>query len=86
MTPYLYSVEFVFTQEPDDNDDAGEHELRVLVQTAGAGPYLSLQTKRWAFDDPNELNGLLQHAAEAVVPLFARYPGLDNTMIEEPST
>lgn len=71
MTTYLYSVEFVFTQEPDDNDDAGEQELRVLVQTAGAGPYLSLQTKRWAFNNPDELETLLQHATEAVVPLFA---------------
>ena len=77
MTPFLYSVEFVFTQEPDDNDDAGEQELRVLVQTAGAGPYLSLQTKRWAFDDPTELDGLLQRATEAVVPLFARYSGTE---------
>ena len=78
MTPYLYSVEYVFTQEPDDNDDAGEQELRVLVQTAGAGPYLSLQTKRWAFNNPDELEALLQHVADAVVPLFARYQGTDH--------
>lgn len=71
MTLYLCSVEYVFTQEPDSNDDAGEQELRVLVQTAGAGPYLSLHTKRWAFDDPTELEGLLQRATEAVVPLFS---------------
>lgn len=77
MTPYLCSVEYVFTQEPDDNDDAGEQELRILVQTAGAGPYLSLHTKRWAFNNPDELEALLQHATEGIVPLFARYPGTD---------
>ena len=73
MTLYLYSADFVFTQEPDDNDDGGEQELRVSFNTAGAGPYLAIQTKRWAVDQPEALYSLLKPVYRAVEPLFGSF-------------
>jgi len=73
MAPYLYSADFVFTQEPDFNDGGGEQELRVQMQTAGAGPFLVLQTQRWAVDTPEELYAVLKRTYGAAVPLFSQF-------------
>lgn len=60
-TPELTRAEFEFVQDMDDAgaDLNGMQTIIIKVDDAGAGPYFSIQTERWSFDDPAELAGLI---------------------------
>ncbi len=66
----------IFHGDADDNADRGPQyrttELKVTVTHAGSGPYLVIETDRWAFDEPAELIELLEEVKRQCFPLFDR--------------
>jgi len=60
--PRLIAARLTYEQDPDGDDPGGVQELRVEVTDAGAGPYLVIRTRRWAFDSPEQLVAVLEDA------------------------
>lgn len=63
-----------FHGDADDNADRGPQyrttTLKVTVTHAGAGPYLVIETDRWAFDEPAELTAILEKVKKRCFKLF----------------
>ena len=78
MSLYLHTASFYFSQDGDGNDSAPQ-KLRVDVESCGAGPYLIVNTQRWAIDQPHELIDVLVRAHQAAVPLFEHFSGRDDS-------
>ena len=53
------TIEFI---QDGDSISPGMQELQVIIDDAGGGPFLALQTTRWAIDTPAELDPLLKEA------------------------
>jgi hypothetical protein len=71
-TATLMSVKAEWMQDDDDNGNGNTQALTIEMTHAGAGPYLVLETKRWAFDEPEELLTVLDGFSEQVKPLFGK--------------
>ena len=67
--PYLHEITLKFTQDGDDFCNESQY-LNVSLLDAGAGPYLSIETNRWSFNEPKELNRLLKQIQKQCGPLF----------------
>ena len=52
----LQKLEITFTQDNDcmENSDAGQF-LEIYTENGGGGDYFVIKTKRWSFDNINEL-------------------------------
>jgi hypothetical protein len=74
--PMLTRIVATYWQDADSGDPGpGEDQLLTLtLETAGAGPYLVVNTSRWAMDEPEELLRLLQDFVAAGAPLFEKPP------------
>ena len=63
-----------FHSDVDDNADRDPRdqiaELKITVTHAGAGPYLVIETDRWAFDEPAELTAILEKVKKRCFKLF----------------
>jgi hypothetical protein len=73
-TATLMSVRAEWMQDDDDNGNGNTQALTIEMTHAGAGPYLVVETKRWAIDNPEELLEVLDGFSEQVKPLFERKP------------
>lgn len=76
MTIILHSATFIFSQECDCNDDDLQ-ELRVSIEEGGGGPFITISTRRWAFDSGSELSSLLHKIEFTCKPLFALFAEKD---------
>lgn len=76
MSLILHSAQFIFSQ-PGDCCDSAQQELRVTLETGGDGPFLVLNTGRWAINHPQELTDLLGRVQQAAQPVFAYIEGLE---------
>jgi hypothetical protein len=56
----LFSLEAIYTQDPDSCSNESSHELVLSTDNAGAGVYYILSTKRWAFESVDELEGIIK--------------------------
>lgn len=69
----LTCSEVVCTFHGDADDSVQKYdmtELKVTVTHAGAGPYLVIETDRWAFDEPAELTAILEKVKKRCFKLF----------------
>lgn len=78
MSVYCSNVVCTFHGEADDNADRDPRarivELKVTVTHAGSGPYLVIETDRWAFDEPAELLAILENVKKQCFRLFEGGP------------
>ncbi len=71
MKPTLMSVTAVYMQDQDGDQSQGDsQELTLSMTHCGAGPYLVIETDRWAVDSSKELNRLVKQFAAQVEYLF----------------
>lgn len=61
-----------FYDHDDDNHCGEPTELEVQVAHVGAGPFLVIETERWAIDEPCELEAILMQVRNQCYPLFDR--------------
>lgn len=67
MKPTLMSVTAVYMQEADGAQELPTEQTLTLTMThCGAGPYLVIETDRWAVDSSKELNRLVKQFAAQV--------------------
>lgn len=77
MKPTLMSVTAVYMQEADGAQELPTEQTLTLTMThCGAGPYLILETTRWAVDSSKELNRLVKQFAAQVEALFDAEQGV----------
>lgn len=77
MKPTLMSVTAVYMQEADGAQELPTEQTLTLTMThCGAGPYLILETTRWAVDSSKELNRLVKQFAARVEALFDAEQGV----------
>ena len=77
MKPTLMSVTAVYMQDQDGDQSQGDsQELTLSMTHCGAGPYLILETERWAVDSSKELNRLVKQFAAQVEALFDAEQGV----------
>lgn len=77
MKPTLMSVTAVYMQSPDgDDENRGDQTLTLEMTHCGAGPYLVIETERWAVDRPRELNQLVKQFVAQVEALFDASQGV----------
>lgn len=76
MKPTLMSIRAEYVQSPDGDDCTPgypDQTLTLEMTHCGAGPFLVIETERWAFDRPKELHRLVQSFAQ-VATLFDQEP------------
>lgn len=61
---YNLSATYSQTQDGGDPSDEGYQFLRIATDECGGGPYFILETKRWAFDNPQELLDIINEFIE----------------------
>lgn len=68
----IQTVTVTLTQDADDAQgyDAPDQALTLTLQDTGGGPFMILETERWAFDEPKELHRLLKRVWDQTKPLF----------------
>lgn len=78
MKPTLMSVTAVYMQDGDGALEASpvDQTLTLTMTHCGAGPYLILETERWAVDSSKELNRLVKQFAAQVEYLFDAEQGV----------
>ena len=76
--PLLNRLTATYYQDADDCDAGMDQVLTLTLDTAGAGPYLVIQTERWAMNHPKELHRLLKAFVAAGEPLFGKPPCLSD--------
>ena len=61
-----YKLEATYSQEQDCSDpsDEGYQFLRITTEDGGGGPFYILETKRWAFDNVQDLIDLMDEFIE----------------------
>ncbi len=61
-----YHLKATFSQGSDGADpgDEGYQFLRISADDCGGGSFFVIETKRWAFDDPQEVMDLLEEFQE----------------------
>ena len=70
--PVLNRLTATYYQDADGCDPGMDQVLTLTLDTEGAGPYLVIQTERWAMDHPKELHRLLKAFVAAGEPLFEK--------------
>ena len=70
--PMLTRLVATYYQPADECDPGVDQVLTLTLDTAGAGPYLVIQTERWAMNDPKELHRLIKAFVAAGAPLFEK--------------
>jgi len=75
MKSTLMSVTAVYMQDGDGDQDA-DQTLTLTMTHCGAGPYLVVETERWALDCPKEMNRLVKQFAAQVEYLFDASQGV----------
>lgn len=72
MKPTLMSVTAVYMQDGDGALEASpvDQTLTLTMTHCGAGPYLVIDTERWAVESPKELHRLIKRFAAQVEYLF----------------
>ena len=77
MKPTLMSVTAVYMQDQDGDQSQGDsQELTLSMTHCGAGPYLVIETTRWAVDSPKEFTRIVKQFAAQVEALFDAEQGL----------
>lgn len=77
MKPTLMSVTAVYMQDQDGDQSQGDsQELTLSMTHCGAGPYLVIETQRWAVDYPKEFTRIVKQFAAQVEALFDAEQGL----------
>lgn len=76
MKPTLMSVTAIYMQDSDGGASDSSQTLTVTMEHCGAGPYLVLETQRWAVDRPKELTRLVKQFAAQVEYLFDASQGV----------
>lgn len=76
MKPTLMSVTAVYMQDGDGGVSDVSQTLTLSMTHCGAGPYLVLETERWAVDRPKELTRLVKQFAAQVEYLFDASQGV----------
>ena len=69
--PFLHEITLKLTQD-GDFERLDSQYLNVSLLDSGGGPYLSIETNRWSFNEPKELNKLLKRIQKQCEPLFVR--------------
>ena len=61
-----YKLEATYSQTDDcsSSSDEGYQFLRIFTENGGGGDFFILETKRWAFDDPQELLDIINEFVE----------------------
>ena len=69
----------IFSQEGDDSSETPdvEQELEIETHDNGAGPFYTISTKRWAFENAEELTDMLNY-------FITRAKGVDISGKKEP--
>lgn len=70
IKPTINRLVATYYQDADDCDRGVDQILTLTLDTAGAKPYLVIQTERWAMDHPKELHRLMKAFVAAGEPLF----------------
>jgi len=60
-------IEFSQDEDSDGRTGVDTQSLTVYVADAGGGPYLVIETTRWAIDDLDELADMLRTIQKAAV-------------------
>jgi len=60
-------IEFSQDEDSDGRPGVDTQSLTVYVADAGGGPYLVIETERWAIDDLDELADMLRMFQQATV-------------------
>jgi len=60
-------IEFSQDEDSDGRPGVDTQSLTVYVADAGGGPYLVIETARWAIDDLDELIAMLRMFQQATV-------------------
>lgn len=56
----IWEMSATYQQEPDGCDNSDDPQAITLkIVDGGAGQYLTIETKRWAFDNADELKKLI---------------------------
>lgn len=56
----MWEMSVTYNQEPDGMDDANDPQsITMTLVDGGAGTYIAIETKRWAFDNADELKKLI---------------------------
>lgn len=76
MKPTLMSITAIYMQDCDDGVQDADQTLTLTMTHCGAGPYLVLETQRWAVDRPKELTRLVKQFAAQVEYLFDASQGV----------
>ena len=63
--PRLEVLKLEFWQE-EDSMVQGDQSLRITLEDAGGGHYYVLETARWSFESPKEVEALLRQAEKAM--------------------
>ena len=59
--PTLTDIKATYLQNADGCDEEGGYQsLNISTEDAGSGTYFVIETKRWAFDKPEELINILK--------------------------
>jgi hypothetical protein len=68
------SITATYSQDADDDDLGDLQELTLRMTHSGAGPYLVIETQRWAVDSVHEVITTITPFVDAVTPLFEAAP------------
>jgi hypothetical protein len=69
--PEIETIQVKYHQEGDGNQISGHNQtLTIKTVDAGGGTYFVIKTKRWAFDDINELIATLRDFQSRSSPAF----------------
>lgn len=70
MKPTLMSITAVYMQDGDGGAPEADQTLTMSMTHCGAGPYIVIETERWAMDRPKDFNRLIKTFAAQVEYLF----------------
>ena len=73
--PELFEGSLTYTQDEDtcDGSGAGSQEITVSTYDGGGGKYLVIKSARWAFDNVDELIGVIRDASRRL-GIEAKHP------------
>ncbi len=60
ITLYSLSAEYIQDQDCCDSSEESTQSLTITTQDGGGGFFYTIETKRWAIDDIEEFNSILE--------------------------